>query len=397
MASYEGNKTKDFFYKVALLTYLFGLPNFWIEDFKLPKWFMRSFDIFTKIINNVLYFFILMEMIAFFTQENLSEKQKSDLLVYGISHPILYSYRVFISYKEDNLRAVLLDLVVTLKKVYNDVKVERQMIKKSLLYSSALVFSCILAMFFYTFDSILHVIRTGATFNVVITTWPKVEDRSTLANAGRIVFYILWWFFMSRVSGAYTTVICLTTCLSHQYTNLRSYFENLNNIFETNFDQAVKEQKYEDGFKVGIALHLDTLRCTRECHSICQGVFSGQIILNILLLVVLMSQMINSERTLVTAFATASSASAVLISTGYFMWNAGDVTVEASRLSSAMYLSGWHNCHGRSSITIRKLVVITMFNAQKPVILKGLGIVDLSYQSYLSIVKSSYSVLSLLY
>lgn len=67
---------------------------------------------------------------------------------------------------------------------------------------------------------------------------------------------------------------------------------------------------------------------------------------------------------MVNAAATAVTATSVLISTGFVLWNAGDITVEASNLPTAIYFSGWHNCQGKSSYGIRNMVVIAMTHAQ---------------------------------
>ncbi|XP_050343783.1 uncharacterized protein LOC126769181 isoform X2 [Nymphalis io] len=105
----------------------------------------------------------------------------------------------------------------------------------------------------------------------------------------------------------------------------------------------------------------------------------------------------NSERTLVNALTILSTSIAVLTSTGFLMWNAGDVTIEASLVPNAMYSSGWQHCRGPTSAIVRKLLVVAMTQGQKPVMLRSFGIVEISYQSYLSIVKSSYSAFSILY
>lgn len=48
--------------------------------------------------------------------------------------------------------------------------------------------------------------------------------------------------------------------MGYQYTNLQSYFMSLNDIFEGNASQKVKEESYEKGVKVGIQMHSETLR-----------------------------------------------------------------------------------------------------------------------------------------
>lgn len=93
----------------------------------------------------------------------------------------------------------------------------------------------------------------------MIPAWPDVEDKSSAANAARVVAYIIWWVFMSRIFASYAMVISIMVALEHQFKNLREYFRSLHGIFEEDLSQAEKEEKYEDGFKVGIKLHSDTL------------------------------------------------------------------------------------------------------------------------------------------
>ncbi|KAF9414778.1 hypothetical protein HW555_007410 [Spodoptera exigua] len=396
--SYTRSKTTNFFYKINFIIYTFGLPNFWIEDLKLTKKFVKFYDKFSMFNNTLIFLLIIFELCSYFTQTGLTEKQQSNRLIYAISHPMLFMFRVMMTSIKERVRLVMYSLTVGLKRVHNDPEVEKQMIACTVMYLSALLLSCLMSMIMYAAEGFWEVVRNGNTFTTIITAYPAVEDDSDMANLVRAICFIIWWMFLTRIFAVYILVISLTTCLSYQYKNLQSYFLSLNDIFERNdLSQIEKENQYEAGFKVGIKLHADTLRCTQLTQSVCRGVFSGQIIFNILLLVVLMAQMANSERTLVNLCSAGFTATAVLISTGFYMWNAGDVTVEASHLGTAIYFSGWYHCQGLSSVRIRKLVVLTMSQAQAPVVLKGLGYIDLSYQSYIKIVKSSYSVFSVIF
>nr|ARO70220.1 Odorant Receptor 8 [Dendrolimus punctatus] len=373
-----------------------GMPNFWIEDL-LPKKYEKLYNIYNIVNNGLIFIFIGAELAGFYTQTNLTEKQKSEQLLYGLSHPILFTFYLVMTSHKHKGKDVMYDLVVELKKVYNDLDVEQQMISKLKSTLTALISFCAMSVVFYTCDAILLVIRTGTTFNVLILVWPDLDDRSNMAYLVRFVFYIFWWIFCSRVFAMYILIISVLACLSHQYKNLVGYFYGISEIFEEKINQEEKEKKYEEAFRVGIKLHVDTLRCTEDCRTICGGVFSGQIIFNITLLVVLLSQLVSTERTIMNLFAAGITATAILVSTAFFMWNAGDVTIEASNLATAMYFSGWYNCMGRSSVRIRKMVILSMMIAQKPVLMKGLGVIVLSYESYVSIVKSSYSAFSVIY
>lgn len=100
----------------------------------------------------------------------------------------------------------------------------------------------------------------GGSFTTVITAWPDVEDNSVLASVFRVIIYVAWLLFMSRVAASRILLIMTTVLLSHQYKNVRSYFYSLNNIFKAdNISHKEKELKYVQALKVGFKLHSDTL------------------------------------------------------------------------------------------------------------------------------------------
>uniref|UniRef100_A0A2A4J5V4 Odorant receptor n=1 Tax=Heliothis virescens TaxID=7102 RepID=A0A2A4J5V4_HELVI len=322
---YKSSKTTEFLINLNQFVFIFGLPNFWVQELDISDSFRKIVGYFNKYGNWSIFGLILAEYGAFFTQKNLNQRQSSDLVLFMISHSIITGFRVRICHQEVEIRNVMYKLGIALKEVHNDSDAEEQMIKRSKFFSWALILNCVMSFLMYTIEAVLRVIRVGVTFTTVITVYPDVEDRSGLSNGVRVI-------------------------------------------------------------------------CTGDIQKICRDVFSGQIIFNItLLIIVLMYQMVNSARSLTNALTLVMVALSILLSTGFFMWNAGDITVEAKSLPTAMFSSGWEHCGRDSSVRVRKLIVIAMMQAQEPVVLTGLGIIALSYQSYVSIVKSSYSVFSVLY
>ncbi|XP_049694708.2 uncharacterized protein LOC110382155 [Helicoverpa armigera] len=394
---YKSSNTTEFLINLNKFGFIFGLPNFWIEELDFPDTFLKMIGRLNKYGNWLIFGLILAEYGAYFTQKNLDDRQTSDLILFIISHTIITGFRVRISHQEVQIRNVMYKLGIALKEVYNDSEAEDQMIKRSKFFSYALVLNCIMSVLMYTVAAVMRVIRAGLTFTTVITVYPTLEDRSVWSDVVRAIFYIIWCIYLTRVFAVYTLVICLTIAMSHQFKNITSYFYSLSNIFEDEqMTQTEKELEYERSFRAGIKIHSETLNCTGDIQRICRDVFSGQIIFNLTLLIVLMYQMVNSPRNLTNALTLVIAGLTILLSTGFFMWNAGDITVEAQLLPTAMFSSGWENCGRDSSVRVRKLIVIAMMRAQEPVVLTGFGIIALSYQSYVSIVKSSYSVFSVL-
>ncbi|XP_026738340.1 uncharacterized protein LOC113501408 [Trichoplusia ni] len=396
---YTKTKTTEFLSNLNKFGFILGLPNFWVENVDLPWNSTKIIKTISKAGNITVFVLIISEYLSFFTQKNLTEQQFSDLIFFIISHTIVTGFRVRVAYQRDKIRVVMHKLGIELKEVFNDTEIEEQMIARTKFFSLALIINCFMSMVMYGMQAVLRVVRSGVTFTTIITAWPDVEDDSVIGNVLRSIFYIIWWIYLSRVFSVYTLVISLTISVSHQFKNLVSYFNSLNQTFEdkNDFTQEEKEQTYENGFKVGIELHSETLKCSNQVQTICADVFSGQIIFSLILLTVMMIQMMNSPRTLTNVMTLVITGFVIMFSTGFFMWNAGDITVEANNLPTAMFTSGWENCYHGSSIRVRKLVVIAIMQAQQPVVLTGLRVIPLSYQSYVSIIKSSYSVFSVMY
>nr|QEE82756.1 odorant receptor 38 [Conogethes pinicolalis] len=392
----SANNGTRYYYKLCNIVYLAGLPNFWMEDLGYSETFVKYFDYLTKLVTGILYMFMVSEWAAAFTQHNLTPKQSSDSLLFNYAHPLLSTYRLIMIYKQDQFRELIFNLFVKLKEVFNEEKVEQEMIRKSKMFVVSFTIICSMTLVFYGFESFLQVLTTDATFTTVITAWPDVKDKSTAAGVGRVIAYLIWWMLMLRIFASYIIVMSLMVALEYQYKNLRQYFRSLQEIFEEDLSQSEMEMKYEEGVKIGIRLHSETLNCARLAQDTCSTIYCLQIILNITVLVSLMSQMLDSGRTVNTVFTIVVTAVGTLLSTGVFMWTAGDVTVEAALLATDMYDSGWQNCYERV-VSVRKLLTVAMAQAQRPVNIKGLGILEISYSAYLQIVKSSYSLFTMLY
>ncbi|XP_063619197.1 uncharacterized protein LOC134792014 [Cydia splendana] len=394
---YRKTKTTEFFHKFDKIIFVCSSMNYWVDDNGIPEVVVNAYKRITKVINAAIVLFIVGEMGSFFTQNNLTEKQKSDRVMMPFSHIILYSFTLSLIHHKETVTEILFTLAVGLKKDFNDEETEILMLKRTKIYACALVLLSYNALVFYGVEGLTQVLFSDGTFVTMITVWPEVHDQSLLAGVGRIGVYVLWWLWMIRVTTAYLLVLVVTISLSHQYMNLQMYFKSIAGVFEERISQREKEQKFERALKLGIRLHATTIWCTQQVQRTFGSVFSGHIIVNIGMMVTLMSQFKDSDRALSHVLAIVATFTCMLFSTGFIMWSAGDITVEAGNLPTAIFMSGWQNCTNMSSYRIRRLMLIAMTQSQKPVNMKCCGFMELSYQSYVSIVKTSYSIFSVLY
>nr|QMS80331.1 odorant receptor [Histia rhodope] len=390
-------KSKYILRKITTFAYISGIPYLWYEELGWPKQLTNFHDKITNILTVLLCIFMSLEILALFTQKNMNNQQSSDALKYAISQPIFFmNFFSFVYYKEE-VRILFYNLTNSMSTYHRDEEVERKLVKKIKFYVSAFISVAIAASMSAGLDGLWRVLEKDDTFTTVITAWPDVDDRSLAAGIGRIIAFIMWCIHTVRFVGGVTIVVALTVCVCHQYKYLQSYFYSLDKIFEINCSQSVKEEEYEKGLLIGVKLHNNIIRYTQDLCNVCNIAYGGQIVVNVTVLVILMVQMQNGNRQFMLVLTCAIMVSALLVLNGFYMWNLGDITVEASEVCTAMYMSGWENCTRRSSVRVRKILMVAMTQAQKEVTIKTLMILQVSYASYVSIVKFSYSVFSLIY
>ncbi|XP_048007560.1 uncharacterized protein LOC125242705 [Leguminivora glycinivorella] len=257
--SYKRNKTTQFFHKLDKVIFICSSMNFWVDDNGIAETVVKTYKNVSKVVNVALILFMAAEFGSFFTQNNLTEKQKSDRVLMTFSHMVLYSFTLTLSYHKKTVTEILFALGVYLKKDFNDEATERLMLKRTRIYTFALVMLCFNALVFYGVEGLAQVLFSGGNFVTMITIWPEVHDRSLLAGVGRVIIYITWWLWMLRVTMAYLLVLTVTISLSHQYTNLQVYFRSIAGIFEETISQREKEEKFERALKLGIKLHSTTI------------------------------------------------------------------------------------------------------------------------------------------
>lgn len=154
------NRGTQYFTYLGRFIYFLGLPYIWIEDGSQFR-FEKLFKSYKYVSNVIIIIFIFMEWGAFFTQDNMSPKQRLDLNFFGFSQPLQYTFILSIHKYEDQIRQLIFNMVVVVKQTYNDEEVEKLMIRKMKLYSTT--FSCIfiMALFLYGIDALVQVLCKG--------------------------------------------------------------------------------------------------------------------------------------------------------------------------------------------------------------------------------------------
>lgn len=156
---YKPTKTTEFLSNINKFFYIFGLPNFWVEDFDYSTILTKIFNLLSTFGNLAIFILVLAEYCAYFTQKNLTERQRSDLFFFMLSHTIISGFCMRVHQQKDQIRDVMYKLGIGLKEVYNDSEIEQQMIKRSKFFSAALTINCVVSVLMYTMEAVLRVIR----------------------------------------------------------------------------------------------------------------------------------------------------------------------------------------------------------------------------------------------
>jgi hypothetical protein len=173
----QTNETMNMFIKINKFSYLCGLPNIWINEVQLPKHITYLVLMFRKGLNAVIAIFMLLEWAAFFTQNNLTEKQVADRLMFSFSHPMLYVFIINVERYSQEFKELLSELAINLKQIYNDKDTEKEMIWKCKMYSNLFTGFFMMALLFYGMDASLQAVSGGTIFIYLHFSLKIIEAR----------------------------------------------------------------------------------------------------------------------------------------------------------------------------------------------------------------------------
>ncbi|XP_026738354.1 uncharacterized protein LOC113501425 [Trichoplusia ni] len=312
--------------------------------------------------------------------------------------PHYYQQNETLEYYKVEIKQILYHLAVVLREPYNNRELEATAVRKVRVYSTLFFIISLMFVSAGGISAIHKVVTAGEIFCPVIPAWPSLSDTSLLSLVIRIIFYIFWLMYDVRVMAMFTLLLSMLVMIFYQFKNLQCYFYSLDKIFlEENLSQREKELKYENAFKLGIYMHAETLWVKKQNQHVCEWIFASEVTMSFIGLMVQLITIVSGKRDVSTVGTTFSMIMLTLISLAFFMWNGGDITIEALKVSDAMYFSGWENCSGQSSARVRKLVACAIRQAQEPVVYKTLGVVEFSYDAYVKISKLPYTVVSMFY
>ncbi|XP_063540046.1 uncharacterized protein LOC134749070 [Cydia strobilella] len=377
--------------------YYTGCGNYWYEDinhetirFKLYRFI--SFSIYTVM--------IFLENVAAVFGSFPSVEKNSAFMFAAIHNIVLAKFYLFF-YHKVSIKKLNSEMGAVGENLEEDNVMKKQYWKVkygNLLY----VVTVYMSLGAFGLESTRKSIVEGAPFYTVVTYWPAYEDSTMTADIFRVFFFITWLYMMLPMMSVDCMPITHLICISYKFVTLRRHFERIREEFDGDLVTMRKEEAEEKlwiGCLEGIKMHQKLMYLADEIKRIFGTILSLQVCESSVCAVFLMLRLaLSPHMDLTNAFMTYTFVGTLLYLLALNLWNAGEVTYQASLLSPAVFYCGWHMCTvGRPRRNIRRLVLIACAQAQKPLVFKAFGIYDLSYSTYVSVARMTYSVFAVLY
>ncbi|XP_072938206.1 uncharacterized protein [Epargyreus clarus] len=240
-------------------------------------------------------------------------------------------------------------------------------------------------------------------FYTVVTYLPHYEDNSAVANGFRVFFYMTWLYMMLPMMSADCMPIVHLITMTYKFVTLCQYYDRIKEDFDRDVRTLRKHEavaKLKAGCLEGIKMHQKLMFLAEEIHRVFGIIMSLQVCESSAVAVLLLLRLaLTPHMNITNALMTYTFVGSLFYLLALNLWNAGEITYKASLLSNAIFYCGWHLCELEKEPhkDIRRLVLIGCTQAQKPLVLKAFGIQDLSYNTFVSVARMTYSVFAVFY
>ncbi|CAH2230137.1 jg12487 [Pararge aegeria aegeria] len=246
----------------------------------------------------------------------------------------------------------------------------------------------------------------GSHFVTVVTYYPSFENDSLLAIITRITTTIvLLIMLLTMIINVDCFALANLIIFKYKFITLRDYFEKLRDDFDKLFESGnygLAAEKLAQGLKEGIVMHKELIRISKEIDKAFGTVLALQVCQSSGSAVSLLLQIaLSDDLTFVARMKLYFFVVALFFLLGLFLCNAGDITYQASLLSDSIFYCGWNLCPSqypqRTRQNIGKLVLQACAQSQRPIVMKAFKMLELTYGTFLLVVRSTYSVFALFY
>ncbi|XP_068622637.1 uncharacterized protein [Battus philenor] len=393
----ENHVQKYYLKKICYALHWFGLGDFWYEKFSRRNRLKSFYLLWMFLANAYIFLMIANEMLAHI-RNDLNEKERGDLILFSFAHPAIAG-KIFVLYiKREKVKEVLQILLEENKEEVFDQKLDRNSVRRAKIYCTCLFVNIYIILTSATVEGIKNHIEEGVPIRTEVTFVPTRDDSGLLVNVFRFFIQLHWWFMVSIMCAIDFLSISSLVFLSYKFKRVRLHFEKFRCILikEYKFKTGeVLDEMFRKNFVLGVKLHQHALRCSRKIQKSLGGLYSVQVCESISMLVTCLLKLTMNERNILATIKNLTFITCVILLNGAYMIAGGDVTYEASLISDSVFHSGWE--YAKPNGSLRNLVVITLQRSQAPIRMTAFGVLSLSYDSFISVLRLSYSFFAVMY
>nr|WCC57434.1 odorant receptor 37 [Papilio glaucus] len=382
---------------ICQFLYCFGLGDFWYEK-KIRGYIQNTIYIVWVFISNTYIFLIIINEFLAYLRKDLTDKEKGDLVLFSFAHPSIVGKILVFYIKRREIMDTLQMLLEENRKTYNRPTLDKCSVKRAKFYCTCLFVNIFVILVSATSEGIKNYFEEGIPIRTEVTYLPKRENSGIAVNVFRFLIQFHWWFIMAIMYSIDCLSICSLVFLSYRFKNVRLHFGNcrlkMKKMSKTK-QQYLIDECFENNFVIGIKLHQDALRCARRIQMSLGKLYTVEVVETISMLVICLLKLTISGRDITLLVKNFMFISCVILLNGTYMMSGGDVTHEASLISDSVFYCGWEYSRARRSL--RSLVVVALQQSQVPIRMTAFGVLSLSYSSFITVLRLSYSFFAVMY
>ncbi|CAH2087082.1 unnamed protein product [Euphydryas editha] len=379
--------------------FFIGSGNFWYEDEVIGNDNSISYKMLKYILFSIYGFMTLLEIMAALIGD-FSEDEKSDSITFAVSHTIVM-IKIFSVLSNKKLVKKLIHDLIKICEIHEEEYLMKEKHRIIIINIVAYFTTVYGSAACFVFEGLRKTLE-GFHFVTVVTYYPHFDDNSLTAAVVRIFMtIILFMLLLTMIMTVDGFTVVNLIIFKYKFITLRNYFEKLRIDFENSLiegNSKIAAKKLTKGVIEGIIMHKELLRLSKEIDKAFGTVMALQLCQSSGSAVSLLLQIALSDKlTFVAGMKICFFVVALFFLLGLFLCNAGEITYQASLLSDSIFYCGWHLCPSPHQRYLGRLVLLACAQAQQPLIMKAFKMLELTYGTFLLVVRGTYSVFALFY
>ncbi|XP_049872166.1 uncharacterized protein LOC126371016 [Pectinophora gossypiella] len=379
--------------------YLMGAGNYWYEEGVIGDDTSLLYRVFQFVLFTLYISMTILETMAA-ALGDFPKDEKGDSVAFTVSH-IIVMIKIFSVMRNKGLIKIMNKNMVKVCAEYEEKTLMADMSRIININVVAYFVNVYGSMLCFIFEGLRKKFQDGSHFVTVVTYYPSFCDNSLAATIFRIsTTLILIMMLMTMIVSVDGYTMMYLIMLKYKIITLRHYLENLRKEFdrESKRDLRSASEELSNGLVKGIVMHSELIRMCKDIHKAFGTVMALQVCQSSGSAVSLLLQMaLSKDLTFIASMKIIFFVIALFFLLALFLCNAGEITYQASLLSDAIFYCGWHACDAQAQRRMGRIVAFSVAQGQRPLVMKGFKMLELTYGTFLWVMRSTYSVFALFY